>query len=290
MFFLFAALTIFLNEVDRIDKDSKQQESSGILRGVASTEGEILRDILEDKDMPEVERRKHILRILRDEYVQSHSNVPAGILSGVEPLPADWTNQRLRELGQSWAVTAEDKVPNQPIQWSYVAFDGSPIFIGSTNPKTEGGDFRAGDELAFNMYFKATGPKSIQLINQAWELFVEPDFSSTSENTAVNEFLARINEETKRLIPPLSPQTMMPGERHFNTAFGYVTAESPQHRILTQQDLDDLHTGRSVVFVVAKITYKDNGKTHHLKRCGALEPPATPPGIWHFCRSFNDSD
>src|SRR5271157_451053 len=33
MFFLFAALTIFLNEVDRIDKDSKQQESSGILRG-----------------------------------------------------------------------------------------------------------------------------------------------------------------------------------------------------------------------------------------------------------------
>jgi hypothetical protein len=290
VFFVFAALTIVLNEVDRIDKDNKQQEVSGTLREVSSTEGEILKDILEDKDMPEVERRKHVLRILRDEYVRSHSNISAGILSGDEPLPADWTNHRLRELGQSWTVSAEVKAPTLATQRSYVTFDGLPIFVGSTIPKTEGGDFKAGDELAFNVYFKATGPNPIQLISQAWELFIEPEFSAASENTAVDEFLVRTNREIKRLTPPASPQTMMPGDRHFNTAYGYASAESLQQRVLAQQDLDDLHTGRSVIFIVAQITYKDNGRTHHLRRCGGLQPPATPPGIWHFCRLFNDSE
>lgn len=86
VFLVFAALTIVLNEVDRIDKEGQQQEFSGALKGISSTEGDILKDILENKDMPEVERRKHVLRILRDEYVRAHPSVSAGILSGVEPL------------------------------------------------------------------------------------------------------------------------------------------------------------------------------------------------------------
>jgi hypothetical protein len=131
VFLVFAALTIVLNEVDRIEKEGRQQEFSGTLKTVASQNAEILQDVVANKDMPEVERRKHILGLLRNEYVLSHSSVPAGILSGDEPLPADWTNQRLRELGQSWTVSAETKLPASPIQRSYVAFDGHPIFIGS---------------------------------------------------------------------------------------------------------------------------------------------------------------
>jgi hypothetical protein len=289
LFIVFAVLTIVLNEVDRIDKDSKQQAISGTLKGVAATEGEILKDILENKDMPEVERRKHILRILRDEYVRSHSNVSAGILSGAEPLPADWTNQRLRELGQSWTVSAETKLPATPIQRSYVTIDSNPIFTGSTS-KTEGGDFKAGDEFAFNVYFKATGPNSLQLINQGFEVFIESDISHNTQKQVVDEFLSRIEREIKELKMPLRPATMTPGDRHFNTAYAFTSPDSREHRVLTQRDLDDLHAGRSVAFVVSQITYTDAGKTHHLRHFAFLQPPATPPGIWHFCESFNDSD
>jgi len=153
VFLIFATLAVVLNEADRIETERQQQEFSGTLKTVASQNGEILTDVLANKDVPEVERRKRILTLLRNEYVLSHSSVSAGILSGKEPPPADWTNRRLKDLGESWTVAEEIKpIANAPVR-SYVAFDGEPKFTGSSTSNTEGADFKPGDPLGFNVHF-----------------------------------------------------------------------------------------------------------------------------------------
>jgi hypothetical protein len=289
IFLLIAVLTIVLNEVDRIEKEGQSQQFSSTLTTLASQNGEILKDVVANKDVPEVERRKHILALLRNEYVLAHPAVPARLLSGDEPLPADWTNQRLRELGESWTVAEEAKTPPiTPMQRSYIVFDGTPIFTGSTS-QTEGGDFKPGDPLGFNVYFKVTGPNATQMVNTALEAFIEPDYSPNTQSKVASKFISRVKREIKALEP--SPNaTMNPGDRHFATAFAFASPDSKEHRVLTQQDLDDLHAGRSVAFVVMQITYKDGGKTHHLRQLVFLQPPAAPTGVWHFGQPFNNSD
>jgi hypothetical protein len=52
----------------------------------------------------EIERKRNIQKALRSEYILSHDNVSPGLLAGTEFPPADWTNKRLRELGEKWTV------------------------------------------------------------------------------------------------------------------------------------------------------------------------------------------
>jgi len=289
VFLIFATLAVVLNEADRIENERQQREFSGTLKTVASQNGEILTEALANKDVPEVERRKRILALLRNEYVLSHSSVSAGILSGEEPPPADWTNQRLKDLGESWTVAEEIKTVPKPAQRSYLAFDGDPKFTGTSASNTEGVEFKPGDPLGFNVHFKATGPNSIQSGGEAFEGLLEPDFNPDTQKRIVGEFLTRLKEEEKRLSKPAAPPaTMTPGDAVFDTA--YVWTNMREHRIAVQQDLDDLHGGKLIAFVISLITYKDAGVTHHLRRCEFLQPPAAVNAIWHFCQLFNNSD
>jgi len=43
-----------------------------------------------------------LISTLRQEYIRSHNNLSAGMLSGTEPLPDDWVNKRFREMGVPW--------------------------------------------------------------------------------------------------------------------------------------------------------------------------------------------
>jgi hypothetical protein len=138
------------------------------------------------------------------------------------------------------------------------------------------------------VHFKATGPNSVQLGEQAFEGFLEPDFSSDTQQHLVGEFLTRIKKEEKNLSKPASVATMIPGDGQFDTAF--VWTSSLVHRVAGQQDLDDLHAGRLVAFVISQIGYKDAGVVHHLRRCEFLQPPAPTNGVWHLCNLFNNSD
>ncbi|MGA2182842.1 MAG: hypothetical protein ABSH47_07415 [Bryobacteraceae bacterium] len=52
----------------------------------------------------EVDRRKNVLALLYNEYVLSHNNLSPSLLAGTEQPPAQWINERLKQLGESWAV------------------------------------------------------------------------------------------------------------------------------------------------------------------------------------------
>ncbi len=76
----------------------------------------------------------------------------------------------------------------------------------------------------------------------------------------------------------------------------HAVDENGQIHIATKSDLDNLKVGKEFVFIVSLITYKDpksDSKTeHHLPLCLFLQPPATPPAIWHYCDvgGFNRSE
>jgi hypothetical protein len=53
---------------------------------------------------PESTRRNVLLQNLRQEYILSHDGLSPALLAGTEPVPADWMNKRLEQMGQSWRV------------------------------------------------------------------------------------------------------------------------------------------------------------------------------------------
>jgi hypothetical protein len=50
----------------------------------------------------EQQRRSALLRKLKTEYIASHPNVSERIIFGTEPLPKEWIERRLEEIGEKW--------------------------------------------------------------------------------------------------------------------------------------------------------------------------------------------
>jgi hypothetical protein len=55
-------------------------------------------------DNAERARRTALLAKLRQEYILSHDGITPQMAAGSEPPPGDWTNERLRQCGESWRV------------------------------------------------------------------------------------------------------------------------------------------------------------------------------------------
>jgi hypothetical protein len=90
------------------------------LQSVADQNGQILKGITEPRGAPppvitqapqptEAGRRKSVLALLRNEYILSHDKVSPGLIAGIEPLPSEWVNSRLRELGEKWIVSSPER-------------------------------------------------------------------------------------------------------------------------------------------------------------------------------------
>jgi len=56
------------------------------------------------KSESEVERRRIVLRSLRNEYILSHDGISPELAAGTAWPPLDWINDRLSKLGESWNV------------------------------------------------------------------------------------------------------------------------------------------------------------------------------------------
>jgi len=50
----------------------------------------------------EQQRRSALLKNLKAEYILSHPNVSERIMLGTEPLPKEWVERRLEEMGETW--------------------------------------------------------------------------------------------------------------------------------------------------------------------------------------------
>jgi hypothetical protein len=91
--------------MEKLEKLGAQNQS--VLNILAEQRGGLARTTSTDlsgSDDPEVKRRRAILLALRNEYILSHEVVSTAMMAGLEWPPADWTNDRLRQLGETWEV------------------------------------------------------------------------------------------------------------------------------------------------------------------------------------------
>jgi hypothetical protein len=147
--------------------------------------------------------------------------------------------------------------------------------------------FQDGDDLFFNVYFKCLGPTPIELVrNDSW-LYVESAVDAKTQQSVIAEFKKNLRK-SEPAQSPAELSTIMPGQGGFFTA--YASTDSGGYRKLSNDDLEQFRTGAKVSFAFAQVTYKDKGIVHHARRCSWLQPPADPPGVWHFCDGFNKSD
>jgi hypothetical protein len=214
-----------------------------------------------------------LLRPVQEEYAKEHAPSPPP--EHHEPAPP----------------AAEQPAPlPRPVR-TYLAFDGAPRFPEQKDEKGQVSadqNFRVGNPLSFNYYFKVTGPNSIESRGAARELVLEPNFDHKTQLDMIADFKKKVNQERKMHPFAGEPETLMPGDSRWSTV--YAWDENKQYRLATRTDLDALRFGTQVVFVLVELPYTDNGKLHHLRTCQYLQPPAIPPGIWHFCDGFTHSD
>lgn len=80
----FGLTVIVLNEWERLDQEQREDDATAKLNSVAVQNNRILQTVLSEKTITELERRKRIEDVLRNEYVLSHSNVSPAMLDGNE--------------------------------------------------------------------------------------------------------------------------------------------------------------------------------------------------------------
>lgn len=198
-----------------------------------------------------------------------------------------------REVPQIRIITVKPPIsPALPPPRSYVSFDG-PMRFSTQRYSPDGklvpfDDFRVGDLLTFDEYAKVSGPNSVELEGGAHLLYVEPDTKVETQQRMIQDFIARVKKEKKEHPPRGNPKTVVPGPAGWDTIYAYT--EDKQHRLITADDLTALRNGTEIIFAISEISYKDQGKLHHARTCQYLQPPAIPPGIWHFCDGFMKDD
>ena len=277
----------FVQQYRSVTQDAASKSKTGQVEGAILGQLQNLHEKgrTTSPEQAETKRREDIMSMLRGQYILQHDNLPSGILEGTAPLPSEWINKRLHDLGELWTVSKEPPRQGPSIApRSYIAFSSSPQFPGHLG--AEGSNFQAGQLLGFNVHFKASGPNSVQLLETAHSLVIEPDAKPETQRAAVAVFMGQVRKERNTFH--LRPSTMMPADDDFFTAF--ARTDTNQLRVVSQDDLAKLKAGTEVVFMLAELTYKDTGAVHHLRRCMWLQPPASPPGIWQFCGLFNRSN
>jgi hypothetical protein len=286
LFLVFGVAAVVLNAVNREGEDNQRQIDRNKMDGLSGQVQDTLHFLVQSKGQPnELERRRHIIDTLRSEYILAHPEASAAMIAGTIDPPLDWMNKRLQQLGEQWKYVQPAAVSSEPtIQRSYLVFDDVPMSSGG---EIEGKPLVVGQVLQFNIHFKQQGPNPVELVSESRWLYVEADYESSTQKALIDDFEERLAKEERRQ-PSIGSSTVMPGDQRFFTAFGRNEDGSPI--TISPMHLDDLMTGKEILFVIAQLIYRDAGKEHHLRRCMYLQPPANTPWIWHFCEGFAHSD
>lgn len=288
VFVVFGLAAVIMNSVSREDQENQQRIDRNKIDIVGGQVHDTLQFLVQSKGQPdELDRRRHILDALRSRYILEHPEITAEMVAGNANPPADWMNKQLQELGEEWPYVPPRMSTVGPIPRSYVVWADMPRFAGG---EQVGDPITVAHLIAFNVYFKQSGPNQVEVQGIFNRLYIKPDNSLETQNTIIEDF----DKRQKLADQSVKPPTMMPNENpHF---FSPVAVDdSGSYRLATQDDLDNLRDGREFIYVVALIIYKDASndpkKEHHLPLCLQLQPPAKPPGVWHYCEAgFNRSD
>ncbi len=173
--------------------------------------------------------------------------------------------------------------PEPPRSYLVSGLPGGPLTFCREGPGDQ--NLRVGDVLAFNYHYHVLGPNPVKELITGQRLYLEPDATSQTQERILADFKFNVAMDSKKI--KLKPHTLSPGLEAWNSVIAY-TADK-RVRYVTQKDLDELHAGTTIAFVVIDMAYLDNKKTHHFRVCEFLQPPAYAPGVWHDCEGF-DSD
>lgn len=277
----------FLQQYRAITQDAASKEKTGTVETAVLDQLKILHEQKSTLTPEETEakRRESIMTLLRGKYILQNTNVSSGIVDGSEPLPADWVNQQLQDMNESWTVSehAAQSGGARPAR-TYGIFVGTPLNAGHD---PEGSPLQVGDSLCFNIHYAAKGQNLISLVGTARAIYLEPDFSPEIHQKLAREFEAVVTSGMK--TAPRGSSTMTSEQSHFTTAYPNGANTFAPH-VLTQDEFDRLKAGSEIVYVLGELIYRDNGVLHHTRECLWLQTPMHNPPVWHYCDVFNNSD
>jgi hypothetical protein len=173
----------------------------------------------------------------------------------------------------------------------YMVFDGPPRFGERRDEKgllLPDQNLQPGDPLGFDYSFKVNGTAPVQWYGSISRTYLRTSYDLKTQKEVVGTFDALIKKAGKENPSP-SPKILVGGESRWSTSFGWDD-DDQTHQVVTKSDLDAMRIGKEVAFVIIQMSYQDQGKMHHARQCSFLQPPATVPGIWHFCDAPFNSD
>jgi hypothetical protein len=203
-----------------------------------------------------------LLRPVQTQYAKEHAPTPLPAPTPSLPMPPV-------------------RVP--AVRRSYLVFDGT-FHFGKHNDKNgmlrADQNFQVGDLMWFDFFFKNLGPNPVNVTKTFSRLYLEPDIEPETQRRIIADF-RRAWASTSSTDVTIAPATPTDVDRH------YGSASTVDHRIATQDDLDALRNGSEIAFVIAGITYVDNGKSYDLRRCEWLHSPALQGAtVWESCLPF----
>jgi len=149
LFVTFGFAAIIINAVRNENQEYKDGQREKTLDLVLGDVNHI-QDALSPKSiqMTETERRRHLLDLLRDQYVIEQKNVDPQIVAGNKMPPDDWLNNRLGELKENWQIHTPP-IASPPIARN-PALSISVVNITTQLPTKAGEDATASIQILVN--------------------------------------------------------------------------------------------------------------------------------------------
>ena len=130
--------------------------------------------------------------------------------------------------------------------------------------------FAEGKQASFNIYFTNQGPKDA--LDCRWKGTIEL-VTSPSSIAAEEETWRDFDENTMWL----GPVDLIPKQNVWKTF---------RTRVLTAADIQDIRSGRLLLYVFAHGQFKDGTGQHEVELCSYVEPPGDDP-TWVNCNGHN---
>lgn len=138
-----------------------------------------------------------------------------------------------------------------------------------------------GEQLGVNFRYKNVGNGTAYNTRFKGHTVLKPDYSPYSEKEAIEEF-----EKWLQVLPVTEGSSLAKDATGWNTAYG---------AIVTPEDLNNLMTGRKVMYVVSILQFRDDLGNHRLRICRFLQPPEPTRsgslmkyGVLASCSRYND--
>jgi hypothetical protein len=146
----------------------------------------------------EVERRRHLLAVLRDEYILEARVVSTNLLAGTELPPSAWIDQKLQLLGEKWTVSDSTLPPTTARREKFDSLRAITIHVARWPD-----NYRAGEKvngIEWRRYYSAL---NLTITNQS-----DVPIANIDINISTNEMIAAVapTRETSGLDVITSPE------------------------------------------------------------------------------------